>query len=196
MTPKQVERIQAKIKKIKAELAADKKRWGGFYDDSRGIRYMPLELYIKIEDYSGGLRYMNWFNKNFPEDCGFPEFLFEWTIILYKNGKFLEAEKKAFQTFCSNTYVLDKYFSRPIVAIDKYEGSNIETTAYTENFNYSQNQIELADFTKWLRDLVEGEKFKRLFTKYLALYKLLKDEHEYENRHKLITEAGQLKNDI
>ena len=38
MTEKQAEKLQLKIKKIKAELAADKRRWGGFYDDSRGLR--------------------------------------------------------------------------------------------------------------------------------------------------------------
>jgi len=37
MTPKQVERIKTKIKRIKAELAADKKHWGGYYHGGRGL---------------------------------------------------------------------------------------------------------------------------------------------------------------
>ena len=94
MTEKQAEKIQLKIKKIEAELAADKRRWGGFYDDSRGVRYLPTELYVKLQDWNGGLRYMRWFEKNFPDDIGFPDFLFEWTIILFKKGKLKEAEKK------------------------------------------------------------------------------------------------------
>jgi hypothetical protein len=57
MTPKQEDRIRTKIKRIKAELAADKKRWEGYYDDSRGLRYLLPALYLKLEDYSGGLRY-------------------------------------------------------------------------------------------------------------------------------------------
>ena len=63
MTPKQIERIQNKIVKIKRALAADKRRWGGYYDDSRGLRYLAPEQYIKIRDYKGALRYFNWFNK-------------------------------------------------------------------------------------------------------------------------------------
>lgn len=74
MTEKQIERVKTKIKKIKAALAADKKRWGGFYDDSRGLRYAPPRLYIQIADFSGGLRYMNWFQKNFPDDSCYPDF--------------------------------------------------------------------------------------------------------------------------
>jgi hypothetical protein len=103
MTPKQAERIKTKIKRIKAELAADKKRWGGYYDDSRGLRYMPPRFYIQLGDYTGGLRYMNWFKKNFPNDSGFPVFLFEWTIILFKTGRLKEIAHKVFETFRRNT---------------------------------------------------------------------------------------------
>lgn len=74
MTEKQAEKLQLKIKKIKAELAADKRRWGGFYDDSRGLRYLPPELYVKLQDWHGGLRYLKWFEKNFPDDIGFQIF--------------------------------------------------------------------------------------------------------------------------
>ncbi|WP_241910479.1 hypothetical protein [Pseudotamlana carrageenivorans] len=87
MTPKQVERIQNKIKKIKKELAADKKHWGGYYHDGRGLRYLPPALYLKINDYTGALRYFNWFNKNFPEDSCYPIFMFEWTMTLFKRKK-------------------------------------------------------------------------------------------------------------
>lgn len=38
------------------------------------------------------MKYLNWFNKNFPDDSGFPDFLFEWTLILYQKGKLKEAE--------------------------------------------------------------------------------------------------------
>jgi len=56
MPPKQQERLQNKIKKIKAALAADKMHWGGYYHDGGGLRYVPPGLYIQLEDWSGGLR--------------------------------------------------------------------------------------------------------------------------------------------
>ncbi|MBK8875390.1 MAG: hypothetical protein IPN13_16320 [Bacteroidetes bacterium] len=52
----------------------------------QGIRYLAPELYIKIKDYEGGRKYLKWFDKNFPDDSGFPEFLFEATFILFKCG--------------------------------------------------------------------------------------------------------------
>ena len=76
MTEKQITRIKTKITKIKKGLAADKKHWGGYYHDGGGMRYMPPELYLQIQDYTGSLRYFNWFNKNFPDDAGHPVFIF------------------------------------------------------------------------------------------------------------------------
>jgi len=99
MTTKQEERIRKKIAKIKKELADDKKHWGGFYHDGKGQRYLPPGYFIKLTDYKGGLRYLNWFSKTFPDDMGYPVFLFEWIVILFKTGKEIEAKKKHYRLF-------------------------------------------------------------------------------------------------
>lgn len=118
MTPKQIERLRTKIFNIKQTLAAEKRKFG-WYDDSRGLRYLPIRYFIQLGDYQGGLTYLKWFNKNFPDESGFPDFLFEWTITLFKCGKSKETAKKAFETFCRNTYLFDKFFGRPITPVDK-----------------------------------------------------------------------------
>jgi hypothetical protein len=101
VTPKQIERVKTKIADIKRILAAEKKKFGG-YDDSRGLRYLPTKYFIQLGDFGGGLTYLKWFDKNFPGDSGFPEFLFERTIILFKTGKTKDAAQNAFRTFCAN----------------------------------------------------------------------------------------------
>ena len=191
MTPKQIERLQKKIADIKRLLSAEKRKFG-CYDDGRGLRYMPTKYFIKLTDYSGGLTYTKWFNKNFPDDSGFPDFLFEWTIILFKTGKIKEAEKKAFQTFCSNTYLFDKYFGRQIIPIDKWEGSNLEIPAFTKYLEYSNEQKELADFTKWLDTLISTQAFINKSNKYVDIQKRLRTEDDPETRHYLVEAASQL----
>jgi len=195
VTPKQEERIKIKIKRIKAELAADKKRLGGYYDDSSGLRYLPPSLYIQLADFSGGLRYANWFHKNFPDDSGFPDFLFEWTIILFKTNKFKDAEKKAFETFCSNTYLFDKFFGRPIVTIDKYEYSNNDIPSYCDYITYSSEQADLTDFSDWLTKYLATEKFITLSSKFININKRLKTENDSETRGYLLRQARQLKDE-
>ena len=182
MTEKQQERIRLKIKKIKSELAADKKRWGGYYDDSRGLRYLPLEYYIKLKDYSGGKRYINWFYKNFPDDSGFPEFLFECTIILFYSKELKAATRKLFETFSSNTYIIDKFLENKIRQIEKYESSNIAGIEHLNHFNYTSYNEDLSEFTKWLAETYNSDLFKSVVNELINFQQQLKDEHNYEKR--------------
>lgn len=197
MTPKQEERIRNKIRKIKAALAADKKRWGGYYHDGQGLRYSPPRYYLQLGDFTGGLRYMNWFNKNFPDDIGYPEFLFEWAVILFKTGRIREAEKKAFNTFTRNTYLFDQFFGRPVQKIDKWEGSGMESVEYaTDYFSYSCKQEVLSDFAHWLEKLLATEKFIALSSSFMDIYKRLEHERDISARMGLIQQADQLKDEL
>lgn len=76
MTAKQIEKLQNKIADIKQALATEKRKFGG-YDDSRGLRYLPTKYFIQLGDFLGGQAYTTWFDKNFSDDVGFPDFLFE-----------------------------------------------------------------------------------------------------------------------
>lgn len=191
MTPKQAERLQKKISDIRRALAAEKRKFGA-YDDSRGLRYLPTRYYMQLSDYRGGLTYLRWFSKNFPDDGGFPDFLFEWTVILFKSGRLKEAAQKAFETFCANTYLFYRFFGRPVVPVDKWEGSNLATPSFTEHFPYSSGQAELADFSLWLDNLTLSEDFTYRSSRYMEFYKRLKTEDDREARFELLMEARQL----
>jgi hypothetical protein len=195
METKKAERLRKKIATIKRALAAEKRRFGE-YDDGRDLRYLPLALFIKLQDYPGGLRYTKWFQKNFPGDMAVPDFLFEWTIILFKNGKLIEAEKKAYQAFCSNTYLFDKFFGKPIVPIKKYESFNLEHAAFTENLAYSSKQVPLRDFSAWLEQITTTEKFIRLSTKFIAVQKRMKTETDQETWGYLMKWSYQLEHEM
>ncbi len=192
MTPKQEQKIRNNIKKIKTALAADKKHWGGYHHDGQGLRYLPPNLYLQLNDFAGGLRYLNWFHKNFPDDIGYPDFLFECTVILYKTGRLKQAARHAFKTFTGNTYLFDKFFDRPIVSIDKWEGSNWEGTSHAAHFQYNHQQENLSDFGIWLENLIQSEKFRALTATYIEIHKKLKYEVDRESRHNLTEQAHQL----
>jgi hypothetical protein len=186
-----LKRELTRIKNIRATLASEKRRFG-WYDDSRGLRYEPTGLYIKIDDFAGGLTYLRWFEKNFPDDTGRPDFLFEWTIILFKNGKLKEAEKKAFQAFCSNTYLFDIYFSRTIQHQEKFEHSNWETKEFADYCTYLRELPDLQDFSAWLDNYLATEKFKLLSIKFIDINKRLQTEKDQETRTYLFRHLGQL----
>jgi len=191
VTEKQIERLRIKIKRIRGVLAAEKRRFGG-YDDSRGLRYEPPALFIKMGDYAGGMAYLRWFQKNFEDDSGFADFLFEWTLILFMNKRFREAEKKAFETFCSNTYIFDKFFGKPLVPVCKYESSNLAKPEFTEYLIYSSSQPELEEFSIWLSELTRDEKFTTTSAKFIEVQKRLYSEDDFETRGYLLQFSKQL----
>jgi len=191
----QDERLRKKIADIKRKLAVEKKKFG-CYDDSGGKRYQPLKYFIQLGDYAGGLTYLKWFTKNFPDDSGFPVFLFEWTIILFKSGKAKEAERKTFQTFCANTYMFDKFFGRPMAPVDKWEGSNWEGPSILDRFDYSSEQPDLVDFAGWLDKFTSSKPFVELSGKYIEICTRLNAEDDIETRGYLLKHARQLKESL
>jgi len=185
LTPIQKQRLEQKIKRIRYALASEKRKFG-CYDDSRGLRYMPTEFYLKLQDYKGGFAYTKWFARNFPDDAGFPKFLFEWAIILYKNVKITDAQRKATEAFFRNTYIFDKFFGRTIQKFDKLENWNIELPEFIEDFKYSFEQPELADFAEFLYSFEQTTKFQSIKDRYIKAKIRLKNEHDPEMRHYLV----------
>lgn len=186
MTPKQTEKIRDKIFKIKQALAADKRRRGGVYDDSRGLRYVPPGLFLKLQDYSGALKYFKWFDKNFPDDSGFPIFLFEWTVALFKTGNIKGAEKKALETFFSNTYLFDKFLDKEFLKLEKYENSNWQSASLTDNLEYSKGLPELGDFGDWLSQFMTSDKFYKVTNEFVDIERKLETESVGPTRSELV----------
>jgi hypothetical protein len=174
LTPE--ERIRKKIADIKKALTADKQHWGGYYHDGSGLRYLQPVLYLKLNDYKGAMRYFRWFDKNFPDDCGFPIFLAEWTITLFKSGKMAEAKKKVLQTFMANTYLWDKFLGKELLHFDIEESSGWENEKLTENLVYSKDQEEYKDFAQWLDQFMKSEKFLKIANEFIKIETQLKTE--------------------
>ena len=196
MTPAQKQKLEQKIKHIKATLAAEKRKFEG-YDDSRGLRYAPLELYLKLQDFKGGLRYTRWFNKAFPDDAGIPDFLFEWAVILFMNGKIKEVEQKAMECYFSNVYLFDKFFGRPIQPIVEMASySNVSEPSYLDDFPYSSSDDWLETFSEWLKEFEMSDKFKSISKRYVNAQIRLKTEDDPEMRHCLVRLDRQLLDEI
>ncbi|GDX50860.1 hypothetical protein LBMAG26_17190 [Bacteroidota bacterium] len=194
MTPKQIERIQNKIAKIRGALAEDKRLWG-CYDDSRGLRYLPPALYLKLQDYKGAMRYFNWFHKNFNDDSGYPSFLLEWTITLFKNSKLKEAEKKALETFFSNTYLIDKFLGKELLDLNISEHSSWENPELVDNLIYKHSDAELQDFTAWLSEFVNSQKFYQYANEFIEIQRRLKTESVGITRSQLVSRRYSLLDD-
>lgn len=155
MTPKQKERVLNKIKKIRAEISAEKRMYGG-YIDGRGLRYIPFELYLKICDYKGGLTYLKWFSKNFSDDS-MSEIALMAAIIYFKNDKLKDAEKQIVEICSFEPYVIDIFMDRPITSTQKiyYDIDKLK-----EFFSTLKKHDDLTDFQAWLVQTEATEEFQ------------------------------------
>ncbi len=127
---------------------------------------------------------------------GFPDFLFEWAVLLFKAGKVAEAKAKVWQTYCANTYVLDKFLGHPLQPLLKYEWSNLAQPGFTAYFTYSHQQAELLDFSQWLEEFLASESFTSRKARYLIIQQQLQVEDDPEGRDYLRQEADQLEKAI
>lgn len=159
MTPKQIERIQNKIKRIRKEIYEEKKRWGG-YHDRRGLRYIPFELYLKIQDFKGGLTYLRWFDKNFPDDNQMPEIMLMASLICFKNNKIKEAEKKLMLAYFADKLIIKILLETP------YEKNDIPySVSYLEEIKVFisdlKTQNDLTDFQDWVTQFQSSKTFTK-----------------------------------
>lgn len=192
MTPKQEERIRNKIARIKKDLAADKRFWHGYYHDGSGLRYLPPGLYIKLADYKGGMRYIRWFEKNFPDDAAHGLFLFEWAILLFKTGKTNECMKKIVETFKSHFFLIDAFLEREPIVIEMTDHLEWQKSSLANYFTYRHTDPALFDFGIWLMEFVESPAYKAFVTKYLELEIKLRNTSGVPLRSKILKEQQSL----
>ena len=185
MTEKQIERIKKKIRSCRAQLSAEKRKYGA-YDDSRRIRYIIPELYLKLEDYQGCLRYFKWFQKEFIDDCGFPDFLLQWTFVMFQNKKYDLAEKKLYETFFSNTYLIPLLIGDDIGKIENPETISTERIEFAKEVIAESSKIITEDFKSWLKEISKAELFAQRIRDFIGLQKLIEEEPVGQSRTDLI----------
>ncbi|MCB9000337.1 MAG: hypothetical protein H6540_09800 [Bacteroidales bacterium] len=185
MTEKQIEKIKSDIKSHRAALAAEKRRFG-WYDDSYGRRYIIAELYMKIMDYQGALRYFKWFGKIFDDDIGSPEFNLFWAATLFENNKIEQAEQKTFETVFSNIYLIEMICGNTIND-GGFEGySNLETEKFAKEILSQCIKYISKEFRSWLCEFIQTEKYQTALINYLALNKQIRVENPGEKRTALL----------
>lgn len=64
------------------------------------------------------------------------------------------------------------FFSKPIIALEKWECSNLETPTYIDSFSYSAKDPALADFAECLGSLLLKQDFQNRCTNILIEKKM------------------------
>jgi len=190
MTEKQIEKIKLAIKKNRAALSAEKRKFGGFFDNS-GRRYYISDLYIKIADYKGAITYKKWFDKNFPDDIGSSLLSLNWSIAYFELGKIAEAKIYTIDTAFQNIYLHDLLIGKEVKRIGMYEhGHDMLDVAKSIIKDYKK--IVTQTYLEWLTVFMDTDEYKEPINKYIELSKLLKDENDKDKWIELLDQISEL----
>ena len=193
MTEKQIENTKKKIRSHRAKLNGEKRKFG-CYDDSYGRRYLIAELYVKIADFKGALNYFKWFEKEFEDDIGFPEFLLFWALTLFENKKIDKAKQKTFAVLFSNIYLLEILCEKKPRYLDFKGNSNIVTLDFAESVKLNCMKLLTDNFRLWLKEFIENEEYEEALAEFVSLDNLLQDERPGDMRSNLIEQGQIMKN--
>jgi hypothetical protein len=188
MTEKEIEKIKNTIKVYKSRLAGEKKRFGGYFDNG-GVRYIIPELYVRLGDYKGALTSFRWFEREFPDDSGFPFFDLLWTFTYFKNNREKDAIRLAYKTAFSNIYMIDLLCKNTIT---DNGGSGAGDIDYAKEVIEWVEKLLSKDFKEWICRLNKTEEFKANMNKFISIQKLIDDESLSESRSDLIDESEKL----
>ncbi len=75
------QRIRSRLRSYERKLQKEKKQYG-FYRDGAGKRYQVGPHYMLLDDNDGALAAFQWFEKEFPDEVGKPDFFLCWSLAL------------------------------------------------------------------------------------------------------------------
>ncbi len=184
MTEKQIDRRFRKIQTLKSILKKEKAKFGWF-DDSYGRRYSIAELYFEIGDFRKTNIYLNWFNKNFPNDVTYPYFQLNSAFTYFKVNKLNLAYKSVVKLNCLNLFLVDLLNKKSVEEQDIPEWSESESLKWAENNYelYKQNLTE--EFLDWINNISNSSEYQIVKNKYISILKLIKYAEELNQRSQL-----------
>ena len=185
MTPRQIEKIKKQIKSERAFLSAEKRKFGGYFDN-RGRRYIIAELYTEIKDYKGVLRYYNWFNKEFPDDTGFPELHLSWIIAAIKENKLQIANKHLVQLEAINSYLIPKILGIKQLEIQKWGGTDLSTIDYATHITENSKHWLDQEILNYLEEITSKKEYKTFKKDVIECDLELNSEDKINKRKKIL----------
>lgn len=185
LTPAKENQILRKIEKYKKALRKEKATFKSYHDGG-GYRYEIAELYFKLGNYKQTNRYLNWFDKNFPDDAKYAYFDLGKAVTKFELGKKTEVKLSIIELNRHNTYLIDLLIGNETADQNKYEWMQ------SESLNWAQEQLadhlNLAnkEYISWLRTFVKQDVYMSWYNRYVSIKKLLKGMDVSKERNDLL----------
>jgi hypothetical protein len=191
--PKTPKGISSRITKIRSQLSAFKREYGG-HDDSGGARYYLAYLYFLLGDNRRSSEYMRWFEKSFPDDIGEPFQILCWVLMLKRAGK--DADLAFGKLMLSNIYLIPYILCDEVVSKEMSHGSNWQEPSYLDYLPERIVSEITEDELSWMREQYESEVFQKILKRHIEIEKELQNTPVGDRRSALVGESYSLLDDL
>jgi hypothetical protein len=165
--PKTPKGISNRITKIRSQLSAFKREYGG-HDDSGGARYYLFYLYFILGDNRRSSEYLRWFEKEFPDDSGEPFALLCWA------------------------YLIPHLLGESIDKIEMFNSSNWAQPGFMEYFPERVHEAINEEDLSWIREKYESDYFKKVLKRHIEIETELEKTPRGDKRSSLVRELYSL----
>ena len=117
------QKIRSRLRSYERKLQLEKKKYGS-YNDGGGRRYHIAPHYMLLGDNAGALEAFAWFEKEFDDDVGKPDYWLCYSLALHRDDDEVGAARKLRRAMLSNLYLLPHLIDEPIAILDIWHGSS------------------------------------------------------------------------
>jgi hypothetical protein len=183
--PKTPKGLSNRISKIRSQFSAIKKEYG-FINDGSGSRYYLFYLYFLLDDNRRSSEFLQWFEKEFPNDIGEPFQLLCWTLILHRQGK--NANYQLARTMLFNIYIIPHILGEDLDRVDMWHSSNYSEPDYVEYLPVQVREAITEEDLEWIQDKYNSEPSQKVLKRHIAIKHELQTAPVGEKRSALVQE--------
>jgi len=185
LTPAKENQFLRKIEKYKKALRKEKATFKAYHDGG-GYRYEIAELYFKLGDYKQTNRYLNWFDKNFPDDAKYAYFDLGKAVTKFELGKETESKLSTVELNRHNTYLIDLLIGNETADQNKYEWMQSESLTWAQQQLAEHRNLVTETYIAWLSAFVKEDVYTSWYTRLISIKKLLKGMEVSSERSDLL----------
>ena len=185
LTTAKKNQILRKIEKYKKALRKEKTMFKAYHDGG-GYRYTIAELYFELGDYKQTNRYLNWFDKNFPNDTKYAYFDLGKAVTKFELGKEKECKLSTIDLNQHNTYLIDLFLGNEIVDQNKYEWIESESLKWAQEKREEYQALMTDGYIVWLKKFIKTDIYVSWYKRFISIKRLLKGMEVSEERTELL----------
>jgi hypothetical protein len=191
MPDDETKRIRSRLRSYERKLQQEKKKYG-YYSDGGGRRYHIAPHYMLLDDNEGALAAFAWFDTEFDDDVGKPDFWLCYSLALCRAGNEIGAAKKLRQAMFSNLYLVPRLLGSPIAELDIWHGSSDAEPSYVEHVLDAYLQLWTAAELEWAAGLYESPGFRSARERFIEIRRALVTTSPGPERSRLVEEMHKL----